>query len=172
MNPGATMGAPYSYNGQQFWLQADDWQKEGLRDGFRQEYNTTISGASDKVNYYTSFGYLDQQGIQVGSSQKRLSTRVKLDYQAKKWLKVGTNFNYTKYDNSQTSEGTVGTGTIWSTIKTLAPIYPVYLRDAKKNIMDLQPLGLALLYAALVLAIVSGSNYCYDFYRNTRKQAG
>ncbi len=37
---------------------------------------------------------------------------------------------------------------------------------------DLQPLGLALLYAALVLAIVSGSNYCYDFYRNTRKQAG
>ncbi len=135
MNPGATMGAPYSYNGQQFWLQADDWQKEGLRDGFRQEYNTTISGASDKVNYYTSFGYLDQQGIQVGSSQKRLSSRVKLDYQAKKWLKVGTNFNYTKYDNSQTSEGTVGTGTIWSTIKTLAPIYPVYLRDAKKNIM-------------------------------------
>lgn len=38
--------------------------------------------------------------------------------------------------------------------------------------MDLQPLGLALLYAALVLAIVSGSNYCYDFYSNTRKQAG
>jgi len=38
--------------------------------------------------------------------------------------------------------------------------------------MDLQPLGLALLYAALVLAIVSCSNYCYDFYRNTRKQAG
>ena len=38
--------------------------------------------------------------------------------------------------------------------------------------MDLQPLGLGLLYAALVLAVVSGSNYCYDFYRNTRKQAG
>ena len=38
--------------------------------------------------------------------------------------------------------------------------------------MDLQPLGLALLYVALVLAVVSGSNYCYDFYRNTRKQAG
>ena len=38
--------------------------------------------------------------------------------------------------------------------------------------MDLQPLGLGLLYTALVLAIVSGSNYCYDFYCNTRKQAG
>ena len=38
--------------------------------------------------------------------------------------------------------------------------------------MDLRLLGLVLLYIALVLAVVSGANYCYDFYRNTRKQAG
>ena len=34
--------------------------------------------------------------------------------------------------------------------------------------MDLRALGLGLLYAALVLAIVSGINYCYDFYGKTR----
>ncbi len=38
--------------------------------------------------------------------------------------------------------------------------------------MDLRLLGLVLLYIALVLAVVSGANYCYDFYRNTRNQAG
>ena len=38
--------------------------------------------------------------------------------------------------------------------------------------MDLRLLGLVLLYIALVLAVVPGANYCYDFYRNTRKQAG
>ena len=38
--------------------------------------------------------------------------------------------------------------------------------------MDLRLLGLVLLYIALVLAVVSGANYCYDFNRNTRKQAG
>ena len=38
--------------------------------------------------------------------------------------------------------------------------------------MDLRLLGLVLLYIALVLAVVSGANYCYDFYRNTRKQVG
>lgn len=135
MNPAATMGALYDYNGQKFWLQADDWEEEGLRNGFRQEYNVSVSGASERVNYYTSIGYLDQDGIQEGSMQKRLTARAKLDYQAKKWLKVGANFNYTKYNYSQTSEGTIGTGTIWSTIKTMAPIYPVYLRDENKNIM-------------------------------------
>src|SRR5574344_809167 len=43
MNPKATQGALYTYNGTSLWLQPDDWQKEGLRDGFRQEYNTSIS---------------------------------------------------------------------------------------------------------------------------------
>ena len=135
MNPGATMGSLYNYNGQKFWLQADDWQDIGLQNGFRQEYNVSVSGASDRINYYTSVGYLDQDGIQEGSTQKRLTARAKLDYQAKTWLKVGANFNYSKYDYSKTSEGTIGTGTIWSTIKTQAPIYPIYFRDENKNIM-------------------------------------
>ncbi len=135
MNPSATMGNLYKYNDQEFWLQADDWEKEGLKNGFRQEYNASVSGASDRVNYYTSVGFLGQDGIQEGQSQERLTARVKLDYQAKEWLKMGANFNYTKYNYSQTSEGTIGTGTIWSVIKTQAPIYPVYFRDANKNIM-------------------------------------
>lgn len=135
MNPNATMGALYNFNNQKFWLQADDWEKEGLQNGFRQEYNISLSGASDRINYYTSLGYLSQEGIQEGSSQDRLTARMKLDYQAKKWMKVGANFSYTNYQYNQTSEGTIGTGTIWSTIKTLAPVYPVYYRDENKNIM-------------------------------------
>lgn len=135
MNPAATMGTLYSYEGQQFWLQADDWEKEGLQNGFRQEYNASVSGASDRINYYASLGYLDQEGIQEGAKETRMTARLKADYQAKKWLKVGANMSYTDYEYSQVSEGTIGTGTIWSTIKTQAPIYPVYFRDANKNIM-------------------------------------
>ncbi len=135
MNPAATMGALYNYEGQQFWLQADDWEKEGLQNGFRQEYNATVSGASDRINYYTSLGYLDQEGIQEGSNETRMTARVKVDYQAKKWLKTGANFNYTNYKYQQTSEGTIGSGTIWAAIKSQAPIYPVYFRDANGDIM-------------------------------------
>ncbi len=135
MNPNATLGSLYTYNNQQFWLQPDDWEKEGLQNGFRQEYNVSVSGASDRINYYTSASYLDQEGIQKGQAQDRLTARLKLDYQAKKWLKIGANFNYSKYNYQQTYEEVIGTGTIWSVIKTMAPIYPVYLRDANKNIM-------------------------------------
>lgn len=135
MNPQATMGTLYNYDGQQLWLQADDWEEEGLQNGFRQEYNASISGASDRINYYASLGYLDQEGIQEGSKETRLTARLKADYQAKKWLKIGANMSYTDYDYAQVSEGTIGSGTIWATIKTQAPIYPVYFRDANKQIM-------------------------------------
>ena len=135
MNPSAVEGAFHNFNGNTYWIQADDWEKIGLRTGLRQEYNLSVSKRTDKINLYTSIGYLDQDGIQEGSEQSRLTARLKADYQAKKWLKIGGNFNYTKYNYAQTSEGTIGTGTIWSIIKCQAPVYPVYLRDANGNIM-------------------------------------
>lgn len=145
MNPAATMGAAWSYQGKDYWLQPDNWEKEGLRTGFRQEYNLNVSGAKDGLNYYGSFGYLENNGIQSGSGVNRLTGRVKVDYQALKWLKVGTNMNYTNYKYNKTSEGTVGDansgqhsigiGTIWSILKNRAPIYPVYLRNGQRQIM-------------------------------------
>ena len=146
MNPNATLGAKYSYQGQELWLQPDDWSEIGLRDGLRQEYNATISGGGNGFNFYTSLGYLDQEGITPNAWEKRLSARAKIDYQAKPWLRVGVNANYTNYKYSQVSEGglasangsatnTIGIGSIWSVIKNQAPIYPVYIRDGNGNIM-------------------------------------
>ena len=127
MNPKASLGAFHVYDGQTFWLQPDDWEKEGLRNGFRQEYNVSVTGSvASKLNYFASLGYLDQQGIQEGSDQDRLTARLSADYQAKPWLKVGGNFNYTKYKYHNTSEGvTERSGFIWPAIQSQAPVYPV-----------------------------------------------
>ena len=135
MNPNASLGAFYESDGKTFWLQPDDWERIGLQNGFRQEYNVSVSGQSDKVNYFASLGYLGNNGIQEGSLQKRTTARIKADYQAKPWLKVGGNFGYTHYDLSQTSEGVIGSGTIWPVIQSQAPIYPVYFRDANGRVM-------------------------------------
>lgn len=146
MNPNATMGALWNYQGKQYWLQPDDWEDLGLRNGFRQEYTASIQGGNNGLNFYGSFGYLTQDGIQPGSDEKRLTARAKIDYQAKKWIKVGANFNYTNYKFSQISEGSVGSGngssqhsigigTLWSFIKNQAPIYPAFIRDANHQVM-------------------------------------
>lgn len=135
MNPNATMGNLYTSGGKQYWLQADDWAKEGLQNGLRQEYNVSASGAKDGLRYLMSVGYLGQEGIQENQSEKRITARLKGDYQAKKWLKIGGNFSYTKYDFANTGDYAIGSSSIWSIVKTMAPVYPVYMRGADKQIM-------------------------------------
>ncbi|MDE6181544.1 MAG: TonB-dependent receptor plug domain-containing protein, partial [Phocaeicola sp.] len=95
LNPSATMGNVLNYNGKDYLLQADDWLDEAYRTSLRQEYNVSISNASDKNSFYTSFGYLKNEGIIQNSGYERLTGRLKADSQVKSWLKVGANMSYT-----------------------------------------------------------------------------
>ena len=137
LNPNSTLGSFYEGNdGKTYWLQPDDWEDIMLKSGFRQEYNASISGASDKVNYYASFGYLDSEGITDNSHMDRFTARIKADYQARKWLRTGVNASYAKNKYDKISEGTIGsTGNIFSFIHAIGPIFPMYLRDENKQIM-------------------------------------
>jgi hypothetical protein len=47
------------------------------------------------LNYYFSAGYLEDNGVIENSGFNRISTRLNVDYQAKKWLKFGTSLGYT-----------------------------------------------------------------------------
>ena len=96
INPNSTLG----YSDGSYYYTPDDWYDNTFNKGnLRQEYNATVSGASDKINYYFSLGYLDDAGIISGSGFTRYTGRSKVDYQAKKWLKVGANMAYTYYDS-------------------------------------------------------------------------
>ena len=35
-----------------------DWQDLAFRTGFNQDYNVSVGGATDRINYYLSLGYL------------------------------------------------------------------------------------------------------------------
>ena len=127
-NPAATEG----YVLGDHLLKADDWADEVYRDGIRQEYTLSISGAQNKMSYYSSLSYLENQGITEKSDHQRLSARLKADYQAKEWLKVGANLSYTKFEfNSLGNNGADGsTANIWAFTSQIAPIYPLYVRNA------------------------------------------
>lgn len=133
-NPAATPG----YSDGEYYYIADDWMKESIINGMRQEYSLSISGGSDKINYYLSAAYLEDEGIISGSHFNRLSTRAAVDYQAKKWLKIGTNINYT-YTNSGYPDGQVdnlsGSDNLFYIAGSIAPIYPIYVRDAQGRVM-------------------------------------
>ena len=138
LNPNATLGRKFEYNGQEYYVTPDDWYDELYDPSFRQEYNVSIAAASEKSNFFASFGYLNNNGITDGSNMYRYTARLRADYQAKKWLKVGANMSYTNFSwdgASSTNEGDGSTGDAFGTVADMAPIYPVYLRDGEGNIM-------------------------------------
>ena len=138
LNPKATLGRVVDYNGQSFLLTPDNWMDETYRNSLRQEYNVSVSGTTGKASFLTSFGYLNNKGIVDGSDMYRYTARLRADYQAKDWLKVGANMSYTNYsyNNGNTDEGSSSsTGNIFAIANQIAPIYPLYMRDGDGNIM-------------------------------------
>lgn len=137
INPHATLGRVVEYNGQKYLLSPDNWMKAAYRNSLRQEYNVSVAAGNDQSTFLASFGYLDNNGIIEGENMKRYTARLKADYQAKSWLKVGANMNYTNFtwNNANGSEGTSDTGNIFAFANTVAPIYPLYIRDENGNIL-------------------------------------
>ncbi len=136
LNPRATAGFVTADG---YMLKADNWFNELFQsNNLRQEYNLSISGSTDKLTYFTSASYLDDSGIIQNSGFRRVTTRANVDYQAKKWLKIGTNMSYSHADMRYPQEeeyGNYSSANIFYVTDNIAPIYPLYIRDGNGQIM-------------------------------------
>lgn len=139
LNPNATYGRIDSVNGTDYLLKGDNWVDEAYQTGIRQEYNLSATGATDRSTFFASVGYLDNQGIIKGSNYERLTGRLKADYKAKEWAKIGANMSFTHYNSSAGNDEEDEAGSsanIFAFSSRVAPIFPVYIRDANGNIMQ------------------------------------
>lgn len=137
VNPQATLGRRLVYEGQEYYVHPDDWTDAAFRTSLRQEYNVSVAGSGDKTSVYVSFGYLNNEGIVYNSDMDRFTTRLKVDYQAKKWLKMGANANYTRFHYNQIDDdgASNSSGNVFAYTSTVGPIYPLYIRDGNGNIL-------------------------------------
>ncbi len=137
VNPQATLGRRLVYEGQEYYVRPDDWTDAAFRTSLRQEYNISIAGSGDKTSVYASFGYLNNEGIAYNSDMDRFTTRLKLDYQAKDWLKMGANATYARFHYNQIDDDGAGnsSGNVFAYTTTIGPIYPLYIRDGNGNVL-------------------------------------
>jgi len=134
LNPNAKLG----YSDGTFTYLPDKWYDEVFNPkNLRQEYNLSVSGSADKLTYFFSANYLHDTGIVSNSDFQRFSSRLNTDYQVKKWLKLVSNMSYirsdSRYPDEQVSDRS--SGNLFFVSNMLAPIYPLYVRDAKGKIM-------------------------------------
>lgn len=75
-----------------------DWYDEILKRGFFQNHNISLSGGSDKINYFLSAGYLSDEGIIRTNDFKRFTLRNNNDYKITKNFKISTLLSYSRSD--------------------------------------------------------------------------
>lgn len=71
-----------------------DWNDAVFRTGFNKDYNASISGATEKVNYYLSVGYLNNQGAIQGDNYHAFRSNMKINAKITDWLEIGANVNF------------------------------------------------------------------------------
>ena len=133
LNPSAVLG----YSDGEYYYVPDDWYGLTFSNSFRQEYNISVSGAKDKLNYYGSIGYLNDGGIVSNSDYQRYTARINVDYQAKPWMKISSSMSYAHSDSQTASySSTYGSSSnVFYVTNMMGPIYPLYVRDASGEIM-------------------------------------
>ena len=94
-----------------------------------QSHELSVSGATDKTNYYFSGGYYDQQGIAPGSQFTRYSMRFNFEQQMSDWLKMGTNTMFNYQDIMQADEGAYTLVTPISAARFMLPYWNPYKAD-------------------------------------------
>ena len=68
-----------------------DWQKEMYRPAGTQNYNVSVSGATDVTRYMFSLGYLDQNGLFPASNFKRINLRTNVETKISDLFTIGLN---------------------------------------------------------------------------------
>ena len=113
----------------------ESWKDEIFRVGQKVDANVKIHGGTEKVKYYTSFGYLMDEGYYQASDYNRFSVRSNIDFEPKKWLKGNVNLAYTystMNSPDQDGDGAMNNGFYY--VNAIPPIYPVFVRDENGNI--------------------------------------
>ena len=122
-----------------------DWQDELFRKALMTSHNLSVTGGNEKVTYALSAGYLNQDGIAIGSSFKRLSLRGNFDAQLKEYLKAGINFSL-----SDSKQNTATSNSIIMNALQSQPSIPVKNPDGEyggptENYQPSNPVAMALI---------------------------
>lgn len=112
---------PYTYPN-------NDWFDIMFDPGPIQEHNLRFSGGAESVTYALSLGYLDQEGVMMGSGSNRYSLGFNATAQAAKRLKIGSNIsvNYRNID-----EPVAGVQNLMGSILKAQAFHPTYLEDGR-----------------------------------------
>ena len=111
-----------------------DWMDAITRKGYYQDYNLSAQGRNGNTGYYVSLGYLNTDGLIIGSDMERFSGRMNLDSKFK-WATIGVNtsYSYSTQNGFSLSTGGSMSSPLTAAISSQTPMNPVYDSEGNYN---------------------------------------
>lgn len=97
-----------------------DWYEETYQTARTENYQVSVSNATDKLSYYLSGGYTQEEGIINVAFFERYNFKANIDNQIKPWLNIGANISYSDYASNGiiSGQGANRAGVVLSVINT------------------------------------------------------
>lgn len=136
-----------------------DWIDETFNDSFVQRHDISVSGASEKLSYYLSGSFLDDNGTVGGDNSyyKRYTLRANLKSEVNDWLEIGSNITYSNTGVSPIAEDDSFRGVV-NNVLLIDPLTPVtYAGALPQRAVDGVAAGTAMMDA-------NGNVYGYPTY--------
>lgn len=106
-----TMTDPYS--GKQLIFKDNNYQQDVLfQTALTHNYDVSASGGNDKANYYVSLGYINSEGIVLGTGYDRFSVTANGNYSLRNNLKLNVGIKHSTISNKATDPTGSGTSTL------------------------------------------------------------
>lgn len=131
-----------------------NWQDAVFQTALQHQHQVSAEGGTEKIKYYVSASYMDQDGTLIGSNFNRYSFRVNLDSQLKSWLKLGLSATYSSTDEDlKLADGEQGI--INYSLKTVPdiPIYDIdgnYATIVREGYTNPNPIAMAMMDQVLL----------------------
>jgi TonB-linked SusC/RagA family outer membrane protein len=125
------------------WMDDTDWYGAITQLGKRHDANISISGKNKNTDYYTSLGYMKEEGYIIGSAFNRISAKANANSKITNWLKIGSNMNISHSTaDGQQNETSGAISNPFRSSRFMGNVFPIhihnpstgeYIRDANGN---------------------------------------
>ncbi|MEE4215781.1 MAG: TonB-dependent receptor [Bacteroidales bacterium] len=105
-----------------------DWIDLVYNPGMTQQYNLDASGGNDKILYFVSAGYYNQEGVVIGTSFERFSTRLNLSADLTDRLKITNNITFGNTSANGSEDRTAWNNPMHNGFMC-PPVVPLYNED-------------------------------------------
>lgn len=126
-----------------------NWQDAVFRTALQHQHQVSVQGGTEKVQYYVSGSFMNQEGTLIGSNFRRFSVRANLDAQLKSWLKFGLSSTFSDINEDlKLADGEAGIINYSLTTVPDIPIYDIdgnYSSVVREGYTNPNPVALAML---------------------------